>query len=95
MSDTFESISYRDESGLPSDWAKEANCRGLDPNLFHAARGESTKEALAVCAGCIVVEQCLHFAISNSIKVGVWGGTTERQRRAMRREYKSCDRESL
>jgi WhiB family redox-sensing transcriptional regulator len=81
-----ESEAYRDKSGLPGDWAKDANCRGLDPNLFHTGRGESTVEALAVCAGCLVVEQCLHYALSNSIKVGVWGKTTERQRRRLRRE---------
>lgn len=88
MTETFESQSFIDKSGLDHNWREDANCKGLDPNLFHAARGESTKEALAVCAGCLVVEQCLHYAMSNSIKVGVWGGTTERQRRAMRREMK-------
>lgn len=88
MSDTFESISFRDESGLPRDWSKDANCKGLDPNLFHTGRGESTKEAVAVCAGCLVVEQCLQYALSNSIKVGVWGGTTERQRRKLRKQLK-------
>jgi WhiB family redox-sensing transcriptional regulator len=87
----FESEAYVDRSGLPSDWAKEANCRGLDPAMFHTERGESTKEALAVCAGCIVVEQCLHYALSNKIKVGVWGGTSERQRRTMRRELSIKD----
>lgn len=80
----FESEAYIDRSGLPVGWANEANCRGLDPNMFHASRGESTKEAVAVCVGCIVVEQCLHYAISNNIKVGVWGGLSERQRRRIR-----------
>ncbi len=84
----FESEAYIDRSGLPNDWAKEANCKGLDPNMFHAARGESTKEAVAVCIGCVVVEQCLHYAISNGIKVGVWGGKSERERRRIRKELK-------
>lgn len=86
MSDTYESISFRDESGLGHEWRDEAACKGLDPNLFHTGRGESTKEAVAVCVGCLVVEQCLKYAMDNMIKVGVWGGTTERQRRRMRRE---------
>ena len=84
----LESESYNDYSGLPTDWAKQANCKGLDPNMFHTARGESTREALAVCAGCLVVKECLHYALSNSIKVGVWGGTSERQRRKLRKEFK-------
>ena len=86
MSDTFESISFRDESGLGHEWRDQANCKGLDPEFFHTVRGESTKEALAVCAGCLVVEQCLQYALANSIKVGIWGNTTERQRRKIRRE---------
>lgn len=89
MSNTFESLSFLDRSGLPSDWAKDANCKGTDTNLFYPERGENTREAVAVCVGCLVVEQCLHYAISNNIKVGIWGGLSERQRRAMRREYKS------
>jgi WhiB family redox-sensing transcriptional regulator len=89
MSDTFESISFRDESELGFAWRDDSACKGLDPNMFHTGRGESTREALAVCAGCIVVKECLHYALSNSIKVGVWGGTTERQRRRLRREIKT------
>ena len=86
MSDTYESISFRDESGLGHEWRDEAACKGLDPNLFHTARGESTREAVAVCVGCLVVEQCLEYAMSNNIKVGIWGGKSERQRRMLRRD---------
>lgn len=77
---------YVDRSGLPADWSKEANCKGLDPNLFHIKRGESSDRAKAICIGCIVIKECLHYAESNSIKVGVWGGLSERQRRALRSE---------
>ena len=82
----FESEAYIDRSGLPLGWAKEANCKGLDPNMFHVGRGESSKEAIAVCVGCIVVKECLHYALSNGIKVGVWGGKSEKQRRRLRSE---------
>ncbi len=87
----FESEAYTDRSGLPNDWAKEANCRGLEPKMFHTERGESTREAMAVCVGCVVVEQCLHYALSNGIKYGVWGGKSERQRRILRRELSIKD----
>ena len=40
--------------------------------------------AKAVCAGCPVREACLEFALANDERWGVWGGTSERQRRAMR-----------
>lgn len=88
MSDTFESQSFRDQSGLPPNWREDAACKGLNPELFHPARGEDAYQAIAVCAGCLVVEQCLHFALSNGIKVGIYGGKSERQRRMLRRDYK-------
>lgn len=85
MSDTFESISFRDESGLGWEWRENAKCKGMDINMFYAERGKSPKEAMAVCAGCLVVKECLKYALDNSIKVGVFGGTTEFHRRKMRR----------
>lgn len=67
-------------------WMDNASCRGMDPELFFPERGESTALAREVCAGCPVVTQCLHFALDISAKQGVWGNTTERQRRRIRRE---------
>ena len=87
----FESEAYTDRSNLPLDWAKEANCRGLEPKMFHTERGESTREAMAVCVGCVVVKECLHYALSNGIKYGIWGGKSERQRRILRRELSTND----
>jgi WhiB family transcriptional regulator, redox-sensing transcriptional regulator len=48
-------------------------------------RGESTKEARAVCAQCSVREQCLAYALNDpdARAWGVWGGTTPRERREM------------
>ena len=88
MTETFDSQSFHDQSGLGNSWRDQANCKGINPDVFHPTRGEDTKAAVAICAGCIVVEQCLHYALSNSIKVGIYGGTSERQRRIMRRENK-------
>jgi WhiB family redox-sensing transcriptional regulator len=86
MSQTYDSQSFRDDSGLPSNWRNEANCKGLNPELFHPVRGKDSRQALAVCAGCIVVNECLHYALSNSIKVGIYGGKSERQCRVLRRD---------
>lgn len=88
MKETFESQSFRDESGLPRNWADGANCKGLDAEIFHPGRGEPTKHAKAVCVGCVAVEACLHYALSNNIKFGVWGGKSERERRAIRKTDK-------
>jgi WhiB family transcriptional regulator, redox-sensing transcriptional regulator len=67
------------------DWATGARCRGEDPELFFARGLQDAKPALKVCARCPVKEPCLAYALSNDIAHGVWGGLTERQRRAVAR----------
>lgn len=71
-------------AGAPA-WQKQANCMGVDPDLFFPERGASTREAKEVCRGCVVREQCLEFALENSEKFGIWGGLSERERRRIRR----------
>jgi WhiB family redox-sensing transcriptional regulator len=66
-------------------WQEEANCLGVDPDLFFPERGASTREAKEVCRGCVVREDCLEFALNNSEKFGIWGGMSERERRRIRR----------
>jgi len=62
-------------------WQDYANCLGVDPDLFFPERGASTREAKEVCRGCVVREECLEYALANHIDHGIWGGTSERQRR--------------
>jgi WhiB family redox-sensing transcriptional regulator len=69
-----------------ASWQMEANCLGVDPDLFFPERGASTKEAKAVCRGCIVREDCLEYALANGEKFGIWGGLSERERRRIRRQ---------
>jgi len=66
-------------------WQRQANCMGVDPDLFFPERGASTREAKEVCRGCVVREDCLEYALSNSEKFGIWGGLSERERRKIRR----------
>lgn len=42
--------------------------------------------AKAVCAICVVQEDCLEFALRNRMPHGVWGGASERERRRMIRQ---------
>ena len=67
-------------------WQAHANCRGADPDLFFPRRGASNRKAKAMCAACVVREQCLEFAISEGERFGLWGGLSERQRRKIRGE---------
>lgn len=69
---------------MPPDWYRQAACRGLDPDLFYPGRGESAEPARKVCAGCPVSAECLTAAEDQLEKFGVWGGLSERQRRATR-----------
>src|SRR5439155_16769605 len=66
-------------------WQDEANCLGVDPDLFFPERGASTREAKEVCRGCVVRTECLEYALANGEKFGIWGGMSERERRRIRR----------
>jgi WhiB family redox-sensing transcriptional regulator len=67
-------------------WQDEANCLGVDPDLFFPERGASTREAKEVCRGCVVRLDCLEYALTNGEKFGIWGGLSERERRRLRRQ---------
>jgi WhiB family transcriptional regulator, redox-sensing transcriptional regulator len=70
-------------------WQDHANCLGLDSDLFFPDRGESTAEAKAICAACAVRDECLEYALASGQKFGIWGGTSERERRAIRRRRRA------
>lgn len=76
---------YEGPTDEPLDWQDFANCTGVDPDLFFPGRGESTREAKAVCRGCSVRADCLEYALANGEKFGIWGGMSERERRKVRR----------
>lgn len=67
-------------------WQSQANCLGVDPDLFFPERGASTREAKGVCRACVVQEDCLQYALVNGEKFGIWGGLSERERRRLRRQ---------
>lgn len=69
------------------DWALSAACRdnGQPDQLF--VRGAEQNQAKAVCQGCAVRTECLAEALDNQIEWGVWGGMTERERRALLRRH--------
>ncbi|GAA0976582.1 transcriptional regulator WblA [Nocardioides aquaticus] len=64
------------------DWAADAACKTVRPDeLF--VRGAEQNKAKQVCSGCPVRTECLAEALDNQIEWGVWGGMTERERRAL------------
>jgi WhiB family redox-sensing transcriptional regulator len=71
------------------DWSNAA-CREVDPELFFPISGNGLglvqiDEAKAVCRRCPVMTRCLEWALAAGHVDGVWGGTTEGERREMRR----------
>jgi WhiB family redox-sensing transcriptional regulator len=56
----------------------------MDPDeLF--VQGAAQNRAKVVCATCPVRTECLADALDNRVEYGVWGGMTERERRALLR----------
>jgi WhiB family redox-sensing transcriptional regulator len=69
-------------------WRDEASCRHAAPELFFPAGTtgpalSEIEEAKKVCAVCPVQPQCLEFALRTRQEFGIWGGTTEEERRLL------------
>ncbi|MFE1249455.1 WhiB family transcriptional regulator [Streptomyces sp. NPDC058766] len=72
------------------NWRDQAACRHEDPELFFpiGTSGPAlpqTEQAKAVCRRCPVQERCLQWALDTGQSIGVWGGTGEDERRALKR----------
>jgi WhiB family transcriptional regulator, redox-sensing transcriptional regulator len=67
---------------------ERARCRGLDPYLFFPLPGPAMAPAMAaamaICAMCPVAEECLEYALAEVEIIGVWGGTSARERLRIR-----------
>jgi len=68
----------------PAHWMDLAACRETDPDAYFPDKGGSSRQAKAVCMRCEVRLQCLEWAMDNDEKFGIWGGLSDRQRRARR-----------
>lgn len=71
-------------------WRSDAACRDTDPDLFFpvGTTGPAITQidaAKEVCAACEARVECLEFAIATNQDSGVWGGTSEEERRKIRR----------
>nr|WP_269204172.1 WhiB family transcriptional regulator [Motilibacter rhizosphaerae] len=71
-------------SAWDRDWASRGACRNSDPDALFV-QGAAQNRAKLVCGGCPVRTECLAEALDNRTEFGVWGGMTERERRALLR----------
>ena len=68
------------------DWRSEALCLTVDPDEL-LVQGADQLKATAICRRYPVVYHCAAEALDNKVEFGVWGGMTERKRRAMLKKH--------
>jgi WhiB family transcriptional regulator, redox-sensing transcriptional regulator len=74
---------------LRANWRDDAACRHADPDLFFpiATAGpalDQIDQAKRICRACPVQQPCLAWALELGVESGIWAGTTEDERRAIR-----------
>jgi WhiB family transcriptional regulator, redox-sensing transcriptional regulator len=65
-----------------ADWAVEGACRGYPEVDFFADVRAAVAQAKSICGRCQVRGECLEYAVRHD-EIGVWGGTTRRERRRL------------
>ncbi|WP_432571218.1 WhiB family transcriptional regulator [Kineococcus sp. SYSU DK005] len=64
------------------EWASRGACKSATADdLF--VQGSAQNRAKTICGGCPVRTECLADALDSRVEFGVWGGMTERERRAL------------
>lgn len=79
----------------PADtWRQQAACRNVNPNLMFPGDWDTNgiENAKAICRTCPSQTGCLNYAITTRQDHGIWGGTTEAERVAVRRRRARADR---
>ncbi len=71
---------------MSESWMAYGRCANESPDVFFPSDGLGVEKAKRICHQCLVQEACLAYALGNRIKHGVWGGSSERQRRRMLRQ---------
>lgn len=85
------------------EWRRDGACSDdedlfLGPVFYVHDQGEAQEQGLAdalqrareTCASCPVNAECLEWALTKPEEYGVWGGTTPRQRGALRKAAKEA-----
>lgn len=72
---------------MNNEWRSLRACKGMSVTMFFPKNRSEFVKARNICRSCPVSEQCLEYAVSRQILYGVWGGTGERERAVLIREY--------
>jgi WhiB family redox-sensing transcriptional regulator len=74
---------------VPGDWARQAAC-APHPKEWWFPDGDrrtiwhQSARAKTICKTCPVREECLAYALENDERYGIWGGTSQRERKRLR-----------
>lgn len=82
-------LGYGKQSAQDLGWMEDALCAQTDPDIFYPEKGGSTAPATSVCSSCPVKSECLEYAVTNDIRHGIWGGTSDNDRKRIARERKA------
>jgi WhiB family redox-sensing transcriptional regulator len=50
------------------------------------------QQAREICTTCNVTEECLEYALETNQRAGIWGGSTEEERKSLRRKWLAARR---
>lgn len=73
-------------------WRRRSACRDSSPDIFFpiGTTGpalEHIDTAKRICSACQVRPECLEFALATNQEAGIWGATTEEERRKLRKDW--------
>ena len=82
------------------EWRDSAACRSAEPDLFFPIGStgpavDQIEAAKRVCNQCDALEACLEFALATNQESGVWGATSEDERRKLRKQWLAARRRAL
>ncbi len=80
---------------LAADWRIRAACAGYHHALFFPVGDADelrVERALEICMTCPVTEECLEYALETNQRAGIWGGSTEEERKSLRRKWLAARR---
>jgi len=74
------------------EWRDRAACRDMDPDLFFpiGTTGpalDQIEAAKGICRVCPVKDPCLEYALATNQEAGIWGATSEEERRKLRKRW--------
>lgn len=70
---------------MDTEWMTQGKCNDMPPSVFFPNDGVGVEIARRICGDCPVKAPCLEYALLNRIDHGVWGGSSERERRRIAR----------